>query len=71
MVFSMSDAASGSGRNGTARLLAHIDLLDRLALDVPDAATERLEQALGRELAHTLVFALAGTRQRPLEVAAA
>lgn len=70
MVCTMSDAASSSGRDGTGRLLSHIDLLARLALDEPVPAAERLEQALGRELAHTLVFALARPRPRRLEVAA-
>jgi hypothetical protein len=67
---SMSDAALISGRNGTSRLLAHIDLMTRLAVDEPVPAAERLEQALGRELAHTLVFALARPRPRPLDAAA-
>ena len=66
----MSDAALISGRNGTSRLLSHIDLIARLALDEPVPAAERLEQALGPELAHTLVFALARPRPRRLEAAA-
>ncbi len=69
--FGMSDAALSSGRRGTNRLLVHLDLIGRLALDEPVPASKRLEQELGHELAHTLVFALAGQGRRPIEVAAA
>jgi hypothetical protein len=69
--FRMSDAAAISGGKGTARILAHVDLFDRLVIDEPIPAAVRLEQTLGPELAHTLVFALAGSRRRQLEAVAA
>jgi hypothetical protein len=47
------------GRAG-ARLQTHLDALDRLD-PMRLSATERLESALGADLARKLVFALAGS----------
>ena len=54
-----------------ARLQTHLEALDRLDPDRPTAA-DRLAEALGPELAHMLVFALAsgGDARRRHEVAA-
>ncbi len=54
---------------GHARLQAHIDAFDRLYRERPPAL-ERLEQELGPELAHKLVFALSGAGRRQLRVVA-
>jgi hypothetical protein len=53
-----------------ARLLAHLEALDR-ADPVRPSAADRLDEALGPELARKLVFALAPSVDRRCAIAAA
>ena len=66
----MSDALAppASGR-GVDLLLAHCAALTRLGEPRPPAV-ERLEEAVGRDLARLLVAALAGRRERAVGLAA-
>jgi hypothetical protein len=64
----MNAVPSPSGRRGLDLLAAHCAGLDRLLLEHGETpARERLEEAVGPDLAHKLVFALSRTahgRQR-------
>jgi hypothetical protein len=60
-MFVTTAPTSARGRTGDARLRADLAVLDRLDPDRRSCA-ERLEDALGRELAEKLVFALARTK---------
>jgi hypothetical protein len=66
----MSDAlVPPAGGRGTDLLLAHCAALTRLD-DARAPASERLEHALGGDLARMLVLALASRRTRSVELAA-
>ncbi len=56
-------------QRGQARLLAHCEALGRID-DIRSPALERLERALGPELARLLVTALAGYGVRPRDLVA-